>query len=77
MPRWTKRLEAARYAGVGRSKLDKLIGQNLIQAKKEDGSPNAPVYVDLDSIDAFFANLRKAPGLRKAPKGKRELTEHP
>ena len=62
--RWAKRLAACKYANIGRSKLDKLIGLGLVEARKEDGGPNAPVFVNLDSIDSYYANLRKAPGLR-------------
>jgi hypothetical protein len=70
--RWRKRIEACKYAGVGRTKLDKLIGLGLVEARKEDGGPNAAVFVDLDSIDTYYASLRKAPGLRKIPSRKRE-----
>jgi hypothetical protein len=65
-------MEACKYAGLGRSKIDKLIGQGLIEARKEDGGINAPVYIDLDSIDAFFTNLRKARGAKK-----RDPEQHP
>jgi hypothetical protein len=63
--RWVKRLSACKYAGLGRSKLDELILSGLIRAKKEPGNPQAPVYVDLTSIDQFYDSLPDAP-LRKS-----------
>jgi hypothetical protein len=42
---------------MGRTKLDELIDQGLIKAKKAPGEHNAPVYVDLDSIDAYYESL--------------------
>jgi hypothetical protein len=61
--------------------MDELIGLNLIEAKKEDGGANAPVHVNLDSVDAYKAGLRKAPGLRNIPEAKRQrrerVPEHP
>jgi hypothetical protein len=77
MARWEKRLKACGYAGWGRSKMDYLIGLNLVEAKKEDGGRNAPVWINLDSIDAYKANMRKALGLRNIPKAKRERRERP
>jgi hypothetical protein len=70
-PRWAKRPQACKYAGIGRTKLDELIGEGRIEARKEDGGGrNTPVWVDLNSIDAFFANLPRAPGKKPVP-------EHP
>jgi hypothetical protein len=80
MARWKPRLEACAYAGIGRSKMDGLIGRGLVEARKEDGGPNAAVHVNLDSYDAYIGGLRKAPGLRTIPARaakKRELAQHP
>jgi hypothetical protein len=80
MARWKPRLDACEYAGIKRSKMDGLIGRGLVEARKEEGGPNASVHVNLDSYDAYIGGLRKAPGLRKIPnreREKRDLTQHP
>lgn len=59
--RWVKRLAACKYADMGRTKLDVLIDQGRVRAKKEPGNPQAPVYVDLDSIDEYYNSLPDAP----------------
>jgi hypothetical protein len=61
-PRWVKRLEACRYASVGRTKLDGWIAQGRVRAKKDEGGGSAPVFVDLNSIDELFERMRDAPG---------------
>jgi hypothetical protein len=62
MARWAKRLVACKYAGCGRTKMDWLIGERLVRAKKESDSRSSPVYVDLDSIDEYRENLPDAKG---------------
>jgi hypothetical protein len=57
MARWAKRIAACKYANLGRTKIDELIAEGHLRAKKEPGGHSAPVYIDLDSIDEFFANL--------------------
>jgi hypothetical protein len=62
MARWVKRLEGCRYGGFGRTKLDGLIAEGRLRAKKDEGGRNAPVFVDLDSIDELYASMRDATG---------------
>jgi hypothetical protein len=62
MPRWAKRLKACEYAGIGRTKLDEMIRSGRVSAKKDEGGRNAPVYVNLDSIDEMYAAMRDAKG---------------
>jgi hypothetical protein len=66
--RWAKRLAACKYADIGKTKLDELIGKGLIRAKKVPGSsPNTSVYVDLDSVDQYFDSLPDAPLQKSEP----------
>ena len=64
--RWVKRLEACRYAGIGRTKMDGLITEGRVRAKKDEGGRNAPVFVDLDSIDEMYASMRDKPACKAA-----------
>jgi len=74
MPRWVKRMVACKYAGWGRTKMDGLISEGKIRANKEgEGGTNAPVHVDLDSIDEFYAAMQTAPGIPR--KSKRKNTD--
>jgi hypothetical protein len=60
--RWVKRLEACRYAGIGKTKMDGLIAEGRVRAKKDAGGRNAPVFIDLTSIDEVYASMRDAKG---------------
>ncbi len=63
MARWEKRLAACQYAKIGKTKIDRLIAEGKVRAKKEDGGRNAPVFVDLDSIDEFYEGMKAARGV--------------
>ena len=60
MARWVKRLDACKIAAVGRTKLDQLIAAGLVRAKKDPSGRNTTVYVDLDSVDAYYEGLPDA-----------------
>jgi hypothetical protein len=65
MPRWKKRLEAYAYAGCGRTVGDKHLRAGNFRGKKEGGA-NGAVFVDLDSIDAYYESL---PDVKRADEG--------
>jgi excisionase family DNA binding protein len=63
MARWEKRLAACQYAKISKTKIDRLIAEGRIRAKKDDGGRNAPVFIDLDSIDEYYDSLKPARGV--------------
>jgi hypothetical protein len=62
MANWVRRLRATRERPVGKTKLDELIAQGRVRAKKEGTAKNAAVLVDLDSYDAYVEALPDAQG---------------
>jgi hypothetical protein len=57
---WVKKLKACREKDVGRSKMAEWIALGFVRAKKEEGSKNAAVWVDLDSVDQHLESLPDA-----------------
>lgn len=68
MARWEKRLAACKYANISKTKMDRLIAEGKVTAKKEDGGRNAPVFIDLDSIDQFYNGMKPARGVPRRDK---------
>jgi hypothetical protein len=62
MAHWMKRLAFCRERGVGRTKIDELIGLGVVRAKKEGTSKNAPVLIDDSSYDDYVESLPDARG---------------
>lgn len=55
-PRVLRKLEAAKYIGCGRSKLETLIAEGKLDAKRADGL----VLVTVESLDAYLDALPNA-----------------
>ncbi len=55
-PRVLRKLEAAKYIGCGRSKLESLIAEGKLEAKRADGL----VLVTVASLDAYLDKLPNA-----------------
>ena len=67
MARWEKRLAACQYARLGKSKLDRLVREGKIAAKKDGDGVNASVFIDLDTVDRWFEAMRPRPATLKKP----------
>jgi hypothetical protein len=59
-----KRREAAALLSVGLTKLDRLIGAGLIEARKEPGEAQSRVWVSVPSCNKYVRSLGIAPGAR-------------
>ena len=75
MARWEKRLDACKYAKCGKTKMDGWIADKRVRAKKDEGGHSAPVYIDLDSIDEMFQQMKPALGSPRKRRNARASTE--
>jgi excisionase family DNA binding protein len=55
-PRVLRKLEAAKYIGIGRTKIEELIAQGRLEAKRAGGV----VLVTVASLDAYLDGLPNA-----------------
>lgn len=55
-PRVLRKIEAARYIGCGRSKIESLIAEGRLDARRADGL----VLVTVESLDAYLDSLPNA-----------------
>lgn len=55
-PRVLRKLEAAKYIGIGRTKIEELIAQGRLEAKRAGGV----VLVTVESLDAYLDGLPNA-----------------
>jgi excisionase family DNA binding protein len=57
-PRVLRKLEAAKYIGIGRTKIEELIAQGRLEAKRD----GRVVLVTVASLDAYLEGLPNARG---------------
>jgi hypothetical protein len=79
MARWVKKRQACREKGIGVTKMNELIAQGLVRAKKEAGGMQGHVWIDTHSYDSYIENLPDAQGsISISKKHQREpAPEHP